>query len=130
MSAAGLLSIAALKLRRLGRAAIGRNRREPISGRWLVAASIFAYLIGICSLVTSIASSELLPENVYATSAEPVANLLHEMSLKTHFIVITHAKRTLESEQIMYGVTMREPGMSQLVSVRLPRASAPLRWGA
>ena len=59
-----------------------------------------------------------------------LANLLREMSLETQFIVITHAKRTMESTQTMYGVTMREPGMSQLVSVRLPRASAPLRWGA
>ena len=40
------------------------------------------------------------------------------MSAQTQFIVITHAKRTMESAQSLYGVTMREPGISKLVSVR------------
>ena len=36
----------------------------------------------------------------------------------TQFIVITHAKRTMEVAQALYGVTMQEPGLSTLVSVR------------
>ena len=51
-----------------------------------------------------------------------LANLLREMSLETQFIVITHAKRTMESAQTMYGVTMQEPGVSKLVSVRFNQA--------
>jgi chromosome segregation protein len=51
------------------------------------------------------------------------------MSNQTQFIVITHAKRTMESAQALYGVTMQEPGVSKLVSVKfqpLPeKAPAP-----
>ena len=40
------------------------------------------------------------------------------MSDQTQFIVITHAKPTMEAAQALYGVTMQEPGVSKLVSVR------------
>ncbi|MFL6375725.1 MAG: chromosome segregation protein SMC [Pyrinomonadaceae bacterium] len=41
-----------------------------------------------------------------------------EMSEKTQFIVITHNKRTMESARALYGVTMQEPGVSKIVSVK------------
>lgn len=41
-----------------------------------------------------------------------------EMSRDTQFLVITHNKRTMESARALYGVTMEEPGISKLVSVR------------
>jgi chromosome segregation protein len=44
--------------------------------------------------------------------------LLREMSTGTQFIIITHSKKTMESAQAMYGVTMQEPGVSRLVSVK------------
>ncbi|HEY7334174.1 MAG TPA: chromosome segregation protein SMC [Bryobacteraceae bacterium] len=47
-----------------------------------------------------------------------MTNLIKEMSRETQFIVITHAKRTMEAAQALYGVTMQEPGISKLVSVR------------
>jgi chromosome segregation protein len=43
------------------------------------------------------------------------------MSQQTQFIVITHAKRTMEAAQTLYGVTMQEAGISKLVSVRFER---------
>jgi chromosome segregation protein len=49
---------------------------------------------------------------------ERLTRLLKEMSNQTQFIVITHAKRTMEAAQSLYGVTMQEPGVSKLVSVR------------
>jgi chromosome segregation protein len=49
---------------------------------------------------------------------ERLTRLLREMSNQTQFIVITHAKRTMEAAQSLYGVTMQEPGVSKLVSVR------------
>lgn len=57
-----------------------------------------------------------------------LTKLLQEMSVQTQFILITHAKRTMECAQTLYGVTMQEPGVSKLVSVRfgpLPEEAAP-----
>ena len=44
---------------------------------------------------------------------ERLTRLLKEMSEETQFIVITHAKRTMEAAQSLYGVTMQEPGSFQ-----------------
>lgn len=44
--------------------------------------------------------------------------MLGDMSQQTQFIVITHNRRTMEMAEVLYGVTMQEPGVSKLVSVR------------
>jgi chromosome segregation protein len=49
---------------------------------------------------------------------ERLMKLLRDMSSITQFIIITHAKRTMEAAQSLYGVTMQEAGVSKLVSVR------------
>jgi len=46
------------------------------------------------------------------------SNLIREMSSETQFIVITHNKHTMKSSDAVYGVTMEEAGVSQLVSVK------------
>jgi chromosome segregation protein len=48
-----------------------------------------------------------------------LARLVQEMSHQTQFVMITHSKRTMEAAQSLYGVTMQEPGVSRLVSVRM-----------
>jgi chromosome segregation protein len=45
--------------------------------------------------------------------------MVREMSSKSQFIVITHSKRTMEMADILFGVTMEDPGISKLVSVQL-----------
>jgi chromosome segregation protein len=46
--------------------------------------------------------------------------MLNEFKARTQFIVITHNPRTTtEAADAVYGVTMQEPGVSSLVSVRL-----------
>ena len=55
---------------------------------------------------------------------ERLTRLLREMSTETQFIVITHSKKTMESASAMYGVTMQEPGVSKLVSVKFQHAAA------
>jgi chromosome segregation protein len=47
-----------------------------------------------------------------------LTKLLTQMSENTQFIMITHSKKTMESAQAMYGVTMQEAGVSKLVSVK------------
>ncbi|GAA3406731.1 chromosome segregation protein SMC [Paenibacillus hodogayensis] len=47
------------------------------------------------------------------------AEYLREFSGQTQFIVVTHRKGTMESADVLYGVTMEEGGVSKLVSVRL-----------
>jgi chromosome segregation protein len=44
--------------------------------------------------------------------------ILKDFSKDTQFIVVTHNKRTMESAETLYGVTMQEEGISKLVSVR------------
>ena len=44
--------------------------------------------------------------------------LVQELSGQTQFIIITHSKKTMGIAPVMYGVTMQEPGVSKLVSVR------------
>ncbi len=47
------------------------------------------------------------------------AQMVRDMSTTTQFIVITHSKRTMETTSHLYVVTMEEPGISKIVSVRL-----------
>lgn len=47
------------------------------------------------------------------------AEYLKKFSRETQFIVITHRKGTMENADVLYGVTMQESGISNLVSVRL-----------
>lgn len=52
--------------------------------------------------------------------------MLADMCAQTQFIVVTHNRRTMEMGSVLYGVTMQEPGVSKLVSVKWeePAASA------
>ena len=53
---------------------------------------------------------------------ERLMRLIKQMAATTQFIIITHSKRTMEASQALYGVTMQEPGVSKLVSVRFNEA--------
>ena len=45
--------------------------------------------------------------------------VLRELCTQTQFVVITHNRKTMEAADVLYGVTMEEPGLSRLVSVKL-----------
>jgi chromosome segregation protein len=44
---------------------------------------------------------------------------IRTMTDKSQFILITHIKRTMQSVDVLFGVTMQEPGVSKLVSVKI-----------
>jgi chromosome segregation protein len=46
-------------------------------------------------------------------------DLVREMSKLSQFILITHNKRTMQISDTLYGVTMEEPGVSKVVSVKM-----------
>jgi len=50
--------------------------------------------------------------------------LLAEMCGQTQFIVVTHNRKTMEMGSVLYGVTMQEPGVSKLVSVKWEQDAA------
>jgi len=54
--------------------------------------------------------------------------LIREMTDRSQFIVITHIKATMQSVDVLCGVTMQEPGISRLVSVKV-NESAQRRSG-
>jgi len=53
------------------------------------------------------------------TNVGRFAKLIDDMSASTQFVVITHSKRTMAQADVIYGVTMQEPGVSKIVSVNL-----------
>jgi chromosome segregation protein len=50
--------------------------------------------------------------------------MVREMTDRSQFVIITHNKRTMETADNLYGVTMQEPGVSKLVSVNLRKLGA------
>jgi chromosome segregation protein len=53
------------------------------------------------------------------TNVGRFAELMHSLSKETQFLVVTHSKRMMHAADMIYGVTMQEPGVSKIVSVRL-----------
>ena len=46
-------------------------------------------------------------------------DMIREMSSHSQFVLVTHNKKTMESAEMLYGITMAEPGVSKVVSVRM-----------
>ena len=51
------------------------------------------------------------------------ADYLRRFSAETQFVVITHRKGTMESADLLYGVTMEEQGISKLISIDFEKRS-------
>jgi chromosome segregation protein len=46
-------------------------------------------------------------------------DLMRVLSKDTQFIVVTHSKRMMQFADMIFGVTMQEPGVSKVLSIRL-----------
>jgi chromosome segregation protein len=51
-----------------------------------------------------------------------VMDMLRTMTDRSQFILVTHSKITMEQADVLYGVTMEEPGITKLISMRLSQA--------
>jgi len=51
--------------------------------------------------------------------------LLRELAERTQVLIITHNKGTMEAADVLYGVTMEQPGISKIISMRLTRKGIP-----
>ena len=47
------------------------------------------------------------------------ADIVRDFSKKTQFIIVTHNRATMESANVLYGVTMEEDGVSKVLSLKL-----------
>ena len=54
------------------------------------------------------------------------AHYMHNLSQKTQFIVITHRRGTMETADVLYGVTMQEQGVSSLLRLDLDQMTQML----
>jgi len=55
-------------------------------------------------------------------NVERFLTVLREFLKESQFIVITHCKRTMAEADVIYGITMQEPGVSTRVAVKLEEA--------
>jgi len=60
------------------------------------------------------------------TNTERFSRLVQEFVDASQFLIISHAKRTMSMANVLYGVTMQEPGVSKRMSVRFEDAEKHL----
>jgi chromosome segregation ATPase len=91
-------------------------------------------LVGIAALFALVSVSPppfLVLDEVDAPlderNARRFSEMLKEFSKETQFILVTHNRATMESADILYGVTMDSDGVSKVVSLKLENeTSAPM----
>lgn len=85
----------------------------------------------LCAIISNNPSPFVVLDEVDAAldeaNSQRFAAILDHLAHKTQFITITHNRATMEKAGIMYGVTMGEDGVSQLLSVKMDEAEAIIR---
>jgi len=82
----------------------------------------------ICAIISSSPAPFVFLDEVDAALDEAnsmrLARILDDLSTQTQFIVITHNRALMNKASILYGVTMRDDGISKLLSIKLEDAKA------
>ncbi len=77
----------------------------------------------ICAIISANPSPFVILDEVDAAldeaNSERLAQILDDLSAKTQFVTITHNRASMKRASIIYGVTMKADGVSQLLSIRL-----------
>jgi chromosome segregation protein len=77
----------------------------------------------ICAIISANPSPFVVLDEVDAAldelNSEHLAKILDDLSDKTQFIIITHNRASMRQANILYGVTMQNDGVSQIISVKL-----------
>ncbi len=80
----------------------------------------------ICAMIANNPSPFVVLDEVDAALDEAnsirFAEIISELSKQTQFIVITHNRATMEKADILYGITMGNDGVSNLLSVKFEEA--------
>ena len=80
--------------------------------------------IALIFAILSVKPSPLIVLDEVDTALDEVnvvrfGEFLRRYSENTQFLVITHQKATMEAADLLYGVTMQEPGVSKVFGMRL-----------
>jgi chromosome segregation protein len=82
----------------------------------------------ICAIISANPSPFVVLDEVDAAldeaNSERLAQILEDLSSKTQFISITHNRASMRKASVIYGVTMKSDGVSQLLSIRLDQVAA------
>lgn len=82
----------------------------------------------LCALLTCFPSPFVVLDEVDAALDEAntirFGQILGKLSHQTQFITITHNRETMAQANIIYGVTMGDDGISQLLSIKIDQAKA------
>lgn len=82
----------------------------------------------LCSLLTCFPSPFVVLDEVDAALDEAntirFGQILGKLAHQTQFITITHNRETMAQANIIYGVTMGDDGVSQLLSIKMDQAKA------
>ncbi len=80
----------------------------------------------ICAIISTNPSPFVVLDEVDAaldeSNSERFADILKHLSHKSQFITITHNRATMRRARLLYGVTMGDDSISQLLSVKLEEA--------
>ncbi len=77
----------------------------------------------ICAIMATNPSPFIVLDEVDAaldeSNARKFGEIIHDLAHHTQFVVITHNRMTMMQAHVLYGVTMGQDGLSQLLSVKL-----------
>lgn len=85
----------------------------------------------ICAIISANPSPFVVLDEVDAAldeaNSERLARILDDLSNQTQFIVITHNRASMKRANVLYGITMKADGVSQLLSIKLEK-NAPTEY--